>query len=386
MKHLIYAIWILVLLIVSCNRNDEVGHHVQEDTVKAITASPSELVASSQRAIKPKMITASSGTRINGYIRADESRHNKVSVRVGGRIEKLYARFNYQFISEGSPVMEIYSPELNTAAEEYLLLHKGDTEPSLLDKGREKLRLLGLSNTQIGNIEKSGTVPRTFTVYSSHSGYLFPGDATALAQPGSENTTNTGMSAMGSGMSEGSTAETSYATTTIREGAYVNRGQTLFMVNDMQQVWAMLNLDPGMSAEKGDSVLLHFGEGTAMAMVDFIEPFYKQGQKFTRARVYLDNSKRQYKLNDLFTAEIMADGTNTYLAVPTQSVLDLGQRKIVWVKAGVAGEGKNLYKATFVTTGKAANGYIEILSGLEADQEIAEVAGFMVDSESLIER
>jgi membrane fusion protein, copper/silver efflux system len=374
------AVLMTALLLGCKEKQDDPAHHAGQDSIIPLTASPSEVVASSQRTIKPAVSSLTNKVTFNGIIAADETRHNKVAVRVGGRIEKLYAKFDYQTIRQGSPVMEIYSPELNTAAEEYLMLYKSNTDKALLANSREKLKLMGLSEVQISNIEKTGKVARTFTVFSPYGGYLFSGDG-EMKQGNSTGESNADMSEM----DNAEPLEENYSATVLREGAYVNKGQTLFAVNDLTQLWAMLTIDPGTTIKSGDSVLLHIGRETIKGVIGFIEPFYQSGQRFSRARVYLENNKNKYRLNDLFTAELIQPVSGSFLSVPAKSILDLGQRKIVWVKTGKAGQ-NNLFKARTVTIGQAVNGYVEILSGLNEGEEIAETAGFMVDSESLIEK
>jgi membrane fusion protein, copper/silver efflux system len=376
-----YIVGGMLVLLFSCKeKQGDHAHHTMHDTVTALTASPSKVVVSGQSTIRPAMINASAKKSFNGIIAADEARHNKVAVRVGGRIEKLYAKFNYQAIKAGSPVMEIYSPELNRASEEYLLLYNSNTNKPLLANSREKLKLMGLSGAQISSIEKNGKVPGTFTVFSPYGGYLFPGDG-EMKQGSNTGESNIDMSEMGGT----EPLDESYTASVIREGAYVNKGQTLFTVNDLQRVWALLTIDPGFAINKGDSVLLHIGNDDIIAVIGFMEPYYRSGQKFSRVRIYLENKTGKYKLNDIFTAELLQPKGNNVLSVPARSILDLGARKIVWVKTGKVGQ-NNLFEARTVTTGRSGNGLVEILSGLREDEEIAEAAGFMVDRESLIKQ
>lgn len=381
MMHCNRYIAVVVTLLFACGEKpDDHAHHAAQDTVNVLAHSPSEVIASSQRTIRPRTVSNEGSVSLNGYIAADERRNNNISVRVGGRIEKLHARFGYQYIKQGSPVMEIYSPELNTAAEEYLLLYKSNPGDPLVAIGRERLRLMGLSNAQITRMENSGKISRTFTVFSEYSGYLFT-LSDGPKQGSSEGESDADMG----GMESQGPSQESYAGSVIREGAYVNKGQTIFTVNDLREVWAMLMIDPGITVKKGDSVLLHIGKSVVNGVVGFTESYYSKEQKFDRVRVYLDNSDQQFRVNDLVTAELRRQGKANTLFVPSQSVLDLGLRKIVWVKTGAAGQ-NSLFEAREVTTGQILGGNIEILSGLKAREEIAETAGFMVDSESLIDK
>ena len=69
--------------------------------------------------------------------------------------------------------MDLYSPELNTYQEELLFLLKNDSDSILISRAKQKLRLLGVSNSQIANVEKTGRTFFTVQVYSPKSGYVF---------------------------------------------------------------------------------------------------------------------------------------------------------------------------------------------------------------------
>ncbi|GAB3833958.1 hypothetical protein GCM10028895_53590 [Pontibacter rugosus] len=108
----------------------------------------------------------------NGYVDFDQRRSRKIAVRVGGRIERLYIKYNYQYVRKGEKLMELYSPELNTFVEEFLFVSRQSKDPVLLDKARQKLRLLGLTEAQINQFTRSGRAPFTISVYSPYEGYV----------------------------------------------------------------------------------------------------------------------------------------------------------------------------------------------------------------------
>ncbi len=377
--NIIQVICLLIILLAGCKEEKHTDvHYNTSDSVPLLTQSTSETVVSGQKTIKIKSRLRGGETMFHGVIMADESRNNKVAARVGGRIEKLHTKFNYQTIRKGSPVFEIYSPELNTAVEEHLLLYKINMNDSIVNKSYRKLRLLGLTEKQIKNIEKNGNGSENYVFYSPYEGYLIPEDI-ELKQTNGPVKSNTGMNEM----SKTEPIQEIFTPTLIKEGAYINKGQTLFTINDLKQVWGMITINSTYKVNKGDRVLLHFDSDTLTQVIQFVEPFYQTGQQFSRARINLQNDGT-YKLYDLFRAELKVAATTT-IYVPTNSILDLGNRKVVWVKSGSTGK-NNLFKACTVTTGNTLNGQVEILSGLKEGDEIAEVAGFFIDSESLMHK
>jgi Cu(I)/Ag(I) efflux system membrane fusion protein len=172
----------------------------------------------------------------------------------------------------------------------------------------------------------------------------------------------------------------------ITEGMYVNKGQTLFVVNDCRKVWAILSANIASQAEikKGDSVIFYseVQPEQIKAMVDFVEPIYEETQRFTQVRVYLDNPLRTFKINSLIKGEF-STRTNT-ITIPASSVYDLGTRKIVWVKTGATASGTGLFEAREVNIGFSVNNVTEILNGLTGNEDIALDAGYLLDRESIV--
>ena len=122
--------------------------------------------------------------------------------------------------------------------------------------------------------------------------------------------------------------------------------------------------------------------GEINAAVNFVEPAFRQGQKFFQARVYLKNSEQRLKINSIVNGEIAS--TEKVLAIPASSILSLGSRNFVWLKKGKTSKGSNILQATEVTIGNDFNEHRQIISGINAQDEIAKDAGYLLDSESLI--
>ena len=103
-----------------------------------------------------------------------------------------------------------------------------------------------------------------------------------------------------------------------------------------------------------------------------------------QARVYLKNELLKLKVNSIVSAELEVSGE--YLVVPSSSVLSLGNRKFVWLKKEKAEKGNKFLQAKEITVGLETDGYIQIISGITAKDEIAKDAGYLLDSESLIKQ
>lgn len=341
-------------------------------------------VASSQKSVKPVQNSGTNEIKAQGYISIDERRNNKVSLRISGRIEKLYIKYNFQYVKKGEKIMEIYSPELNTYQEELLLLMKGNNDLNLLAGAEEKLRLLGVNPAQINDIKKTGKTFSTIAIYCPQSGYVFFKPAAGVNAM--NNSTKSKMNSMGNIANTSSNIVSGSGQ--IRVGNYVNKGDVLFWINDLEVVWAMIASDNSHQQElkTGAKVLLIselYKNDTIQAAINFIEPVYQDNQKFIMSRIYLKNPDKKYKVNSLLEA-VISSSTTSSIMVPYSSVLFLGKRKIVWVLKEKTPDNNKIYEARDVIIGLMHNGMVEIKKGLSINEEIAINAGYLVDRESLI--
>ena len=390
----IYQALIAVFLgfvLFSCGKKeqDHSAHSTQgtgelKKELTSIVRSANTTVISDQATIKPLTLDKSV-IEAKGFISIDPGRNYIISSRIAGRIERLYVRYEYQWIKKGQKVLDIYSPELRTFQEEYLFLFKNTRDHKLITHAEQKLLLLGLNKGQMDKLRSAGEVSSMVSVYSPYSGYVIfnnsvTGQNIAEQPPRSEgNSMN-----MGKGGGSGSIATA--GAFELKEGNYVNEGQTLFQVNDMKEVWGILTFDAAASAGiKLNTPVKVFVENQTESLdlsIDYIEQKYMEG--FLSAHIHISNSSGKLKPNMLISGEIISN-PDVELAVPNASVLDLGKRKLVWVKIGNTASGKKIFEAREIVPSFRDEEYTGITKGLQGSEEIAKDAGYMLDSESIIE-
>lgn len=358
---------------------------VEEELIQAI--STSKQVLSRQATVKLQSGINGEIIETQGYITTDPNRNKSVAARFSGRIEKLYVKFSNQYVKQGDKIMDIYSPDLRTFQEEHLFILKSNTENSLIEKSREKLRLLGITDNQITQLEKNGTVALTIPFYSPANGYVFFSEQ--LQQQNSSTKNNSAMNTMN--MKQNTNNENSYAASAsqIREGIYVNEGQTLFSVNDLQKVWALISVTNQYvnQIQENQSVEIVSENNTSKTLegkVALIEQTFEDvNQRFARVRIVLPNSNNSLKINSLVTAQFaLSDSRN--LQVPSSAVYKTGLNAYVWVKTDTTRSGTGIFQLRKVIAGTSTNGMITIKSGLSSNEEIAKEAGLMTDSETFL--
>ncbi len=395
-KFLLPVLILSALLFQRCNNADNEDHsqHTsqnssQQKSIEQLIVSPNKQVLSRQATIKLAVQHEAQTIKAQGYIDFDESRFQSVSARFGGRIENLYVKYDMQFVKKGEKIMDLYSPELNTWQEEHLFLLKTipiaiGTETSLLEKSREKLRLLGITENQIVQLEENGTSAQTISVFSPAAGYVFFNSNSETAS------SDTKTSTQGMNMNAVPEEEKQFSSSNsqIREGVYVNTGQTLFSINDLNTVWAIISIpneySNSLKVNQSISIDSELFSEKLNGIIMLTEPaFVETKQRFIRIRVSVENKNKLLKLNSLLNAEIPLLNNQSF-QIPSSSVYHTGLNSYVWVKKSETENGTGIFELRKVIVGSATNGIVSIVSGLSPDEEIAKEAGFMTDSETFL--
>jgi len=303
-----------------------------------------------------------------GRVSYDTRYTNTISSRVSGRIEKLFVKFRYEHIHKGDAVMNIYSPELNTAQQNLIFLLKNDPNNTILISAtKEKLSLLGMSSYQLDELTRTQKIAYTITVYSPYTGHVHEAG-------NMNNLDNT------SGLR--TDASQSSEQLSLKEGMYLQKGQPIISVFSTEHAWALLNIytnDQNL-VKAGDAVTIipETAPGNAFkSTISFIEPFYRSGSKTLTARVYFNNTDLKLPIGSQVKALISTSIKNTEW-LPEDAVLSLGIDKIVFLKEDGG------FRAHKITTGITNENNIQVLLGLSANDEVAANAQFLMDSESFI--
>jgi len=299
-----------------------------------------------------------------GTIEYDARATGTISARVAGRIEKLYIRYRYEEVEKGQKIMDIYSPELLTAQQNLLFLLSSDAQNTVFIKtAKEKLLLLGMSDEQLNEVIRSGKPAYTVSIYSDYSGHVHEAGMDAPAANGMQDVSMV-------------TEELS-----LKEGMYVEKGQTLFMIMSHHQAWAALQIYPE------DESLVKVGNPVAIipeadttnvitGQIDFIEPFFRSNSKTLTARVYFHNAFH-LPVGSHVTASIYTSNKQASW-LPQSAVVSLGLNSVVFLKDNGG------FKVHKVITGIRDNNDIQIISGLTSTDTVAVTAEYLIDSESFI--
>lgn len=286
--------------------------------------------------------------RLNGKVQEDERLVYSQVTHFAGRIEKLSVNFTGEYVTKGSPIAYLYSPQLVTAQQELHEAYKiRERQPHLYRAARRKLSNRKLSEQQIDQLIASGTVKEYFPVLAGQSGYAM--------------------------------------TKKVNPGDHVNRGQILYEIANLSRVWVLFDIyESDLSLiRKGDTIRFEVSalpgqkfDGT----IDYIDPVINPATRVAKARVVVRNADRLLKPGMFVSGEVNTRFVEAAgrLTVPKTAVMWTGKRSVVYVKQ-LTDEGV-YFRMREVTLGPALGGAYRIEAGLQAGEEIAVNGTFSIDA------
>lgn len=361
------------------------------ETLTNLLQSPSATVVSTVRTVHPTPGALDADLTLPGRVEYDVRRTDIIAARIGGRVDKLLVRANYQPVTKGQKLLELYSPQLVTAQQELIFILTNDAENKTLLRGaRQKLRLLGLTDAQINRTAATRQPQYQVAIYSPYTGYVVeqpsqPGPAmppsAAAAQPSGDP-----MGGSAPAMTAPPTAAPAAPAQTgltLTEGAYVTAGQTLFRVVNTNQVWGVFEPRPEELAalRVGQTIRVVSEANPALpltARISLVEPFFRGGASTGTVRVQLVNPGGRLRSGTLLTGTVRVPAA-AGLWLPRTAVVDLGNRQVAFVRTGGA------FRAVPVQTGQRRTDQVQVLRGLREQDAVAANAQFLVDSEGFVQ-
>lgn len=280
--------------------------------------------------------------RLAGSLAYAEPRRVYVNSRVDGWIERLDADFVGKTVSAGQSLLELYSPELVNAQEEYLTARRlGDS--SLIGAARRRLELWNVPAERIAALEQGGTVERRMLLRAPRSGEIVE--------------------------------------KMVVEGQAVHAGENLFLIADRRVLWveaAVFERD-APSIRIGTPVKVNvtaLPERSYSGRVSFINPQLDEKTRTLIARIEVKNRDGLLRPGMYGTA-VIEPAVTKVLSVPVDAVLPTGERELVFVNRG---DGRFVPRP--VVTGAHGDSLVEIVRGLEQGDEVIASATYLLDSES----
>lgn len=295
--------------------------------------------------------------RAQGRVVYDESSLADVTARVGGYVEELYVKTTGERVQAGAPLVSLFSPDLVAAQEELLAAissqnaARSTAAPERADylvaAARKRLKVWGMTEEAIEAVQRTGKPMERFVISAPTSGVVLE--------------------------------------RMVVEGGAVEPGMKLFRLVGMDRVWIEAEIyEADLSQVRvGQRAEIELPSLSGRRIVSRVSLYYPALDATTRtARVRLEMPSGSYDLRpEMFAQVELALDLGTRLAVPVEAVLHTGQRRIVFVEI----EGGRLVPRA-IEVGLEGDGFVEVLAGLVAGEQVVSQGTFLVAAESRLKQ
>lgn len=319
-----------------------------------------------------------------GYVEFNERGVKNVSARVKGRIDTLTVDETGQMVDAGDVLASLYSPELNVSMQNIVDAQKRGNR-DLVESGKTRLRLLGISDDQIDDVLKAGKANTHLKIRSPIAGHVIK----------------------------------KY----VREGQYVDEGTPLYDIADLATVWIQAQIYeddlaflPAEQAHKPGTQLFNdplavtattraYPDEEFHGLLTFIYPHVDQETRTVTVRFELNNPGHRLRPGTTATVRVkvppreiraltQAVGSNSdpheldlldqglVVAVPESAVIDTGSQTIVY-RQTLPG----VYEGVKVNLGPRMSGpddvpFFPVLRGVVPGELVVTAGSFLVDAET----
>jgi RND family efflux transporter MFP subunit len=310
-----------------------------------------------------KRMDFSRDVRAVGMIKYNEEKLYTVNTKISGWIEKLYVDYTGQEVQKGRPLLEIYSPDLVTTQEEYLLALNNkkavsqssfasirDGAESLLNSTRQRLYYWDIPASEIERLESNGKVRKNLQLNAPASGIVTHKNAV--------------------------------------EGLYVNAGMDLYKIANLSTVWVEASIYDYelpwiQKGQEAKADLSYLPDKSYQGKISYIYPYLDEKSRTITIRLEFVNPGLELKpgmyANVYIKGKIIPDA----LVIPNEAIIRSGVRNVVFVARG---EGRFEPREIKIgEEGGANNQYVRVISGLFENEKIVTSAQFMLDSESRLQ-
>ena len=334
----------------------------QENSAPALTPvqlSPQRLQAIGVNTATVTLRDINDQLRIPGNVDINEQQVSYVQTRFPGWIQTVFANATYQYVRKGQPLFTIYSPDLVSTEQEYLLAKQNQSSFSqdmhgtavkegnwLVQAASERMRQFGVPASEIAKLEQTGKIEHDIEIDSPVTGYITERNALP--------------------------------------NQYVQPDTKLYTIADLSIAWVYANvsqsdvgrLKPGNRA----TVTVDAYPGRQFfGRIDQILPQVDPMTRTVRVRLVFSNLGVVLKPGMYVNVNIDIP-LGRQLVIPTSGVLQSGTREIVFVD-----HGEGYLEPREVEAGPRVDGHTVVLKGLRNGDRIVSSANFLVDSEAQLQ-
>ncbi len=299
--------------------------------------------------------------RALGKVDYNEENIYEVSSKISGWIEKLHVDYTGKPVRKGQALLELYSPDLVTTQQEYLLALKNkelisnsdfasirEGAESLLASTRQRLSYWDIPESEINRLETEREVSKTITFESPGNGIVIHKNAV--------------------------------------EGKFIKEGTSLYRIADLSTVWVFASLYdnevPWVRVGQTAEMELSYAPGKVLkGQVAYIYPYLNEKARDVKVRLEFPNPNLMLKPGMYANVRIKTQAIPDVIVIPAEAVIRSGERNLVFMALG-----NGRFEPRQIRIGEEGDsGEVLVLAGLQAGEEIVTSAQFLLDSESRLQ-
>ena len=278
-----------------------------------------------------------------GYVDYDESKVSHIHLRTEGWIENLVVKSEGERIKKDERLFDLYSPELVNAQKEFVTALSSGNK-SLIRASKPRLAALGVSDSQIEQIEKTRQTRQHISIYAPQDGVV--------------------------------------SSLMVREGMFVKPSVNVMSLGDLSSVWLLAEVFEkqaqwvrvGQDAE----VRLSYVPGHVwQGKVEYIYPSLDPKTRTLKVRLRFENPDEGLKPNMYANVRIFGGPKENIIIIPLEGLIRTGREERVIIDLG---EGR--FEARDVVSGIESGDYVEIIQGVDEGEQVVTSGQFLIDSEA----
>lgn len=314
-----------------------------EDTTQAgVSIDPALVQNLGIRTAEAAMGALDTETTVTGSIAYNAREVSIVQPRSGGFVQRTYGHAPDDVVAAGTPLVDLLIPEWGGAQAEYLAV-AATGDGALTRAARDRLRLLGMPESTIAAVARSGKPQSVITITAPSSGAI-----TMLA---------------------------------VRRGMSVVSGQTLAEITALNPVWLEAAVPESQAGDVsiGQTVraaLTAYPGELFTGRITAILPSAQADSRTLTVRAELPNPGLRLRPG-MFAQVTLSPEPRDALLIPAEAVIRTGRRNLVMLAQGKGG-----FLPAEIRIGREANGQIEVLAGLAAGEQVVVSGQFLLDSEA----
>lgn len=322
----------------------------------AISLSPDkrQLIGLTLSKVEKRNLTRT--VRTVARVEHDETRYAIIAPRFAGWVRKLHVNFTGAPVEKDQPLFTVYSPELYSTENEYLVAWRAakqlkddasarqkESAHALLESARQRLALFEIGEEEIRELEQRGKPSAELLFRAPFSGHVIVKNAL--------------------------------------EGKAFMAGESLYEIADLSHLWLrayVFEFEMPLISVGQDAVVNfpYLNNRSFPAKITFIYPHIEPQTRRGEIRLELDNPKHEIRPDMWANVEIEL-GAGEKLIVPASSLIDTGPRYVAFVQRP-----DGHLEPREVKIGMKTDDYYEVVSGLKEGEQVVTRALFLVDSES----